>query len=155
MAQVRTYYVTEGNTVRVSAQPLPDRQQREKEKREEQRRQKRKRQRMQQRMMQRQRLQAINAAAVVFCVCGLFVGYIKLTNNITTHMEKISRLQEEITAVKAENSAAESRIATAANLSDIKNIAIHQMGMVYAGKDQIVYYDMEAADYMNQYQSIP
>ena len=49
MTEVKTYYYTEGNTVRQVAQPLPDRHTREREIREE--REKRKRQ--ERRKMQR------------------------------------------------------------------------------------------------------
>jgi cell division protein FtsL len=155
MTQVKTYYFTEGNTVRVEAQPLPDRKQREQERKEEQQRKRRMQQRRHARMMRQQRLMAMFTAVTVLAACGLFVGYVNLTNSITTHMDNISQLQEEISDLKADNSATASRIATAANLSDVKNAAINQLGMVYANADQIVYYDMESADYMSQYQNIP
>lgn len=86
---------------------------------------------------------------------GLFVGYINLTNSITTHMDNISALEQNISDLKASNSATESRIASATNLGDIKTAAINEMGMVYANADQIVYYDMDSSDYMNQYHNIP
>jgi cell division protein FtsB len=154
MAQVRTYYVADGNTVRVT-QPLPDRKQREQERLEEIRRKRRMQQRQHARMMRQQRVMAIFVAALVMLVCVFFVGYVNLSNSITTHMDNISALESEIADVKADNSATSSRIATAENLTQIKEAAISRLGMVYANEDQIVYYDMEEADYMSQYDDIP
>ena len=155
MTQIQNYYITEGNTVRVEDIPIPDRRQREQERIEREKRRRRQQQRRKARMVRRQRFQAICTAMVVLGISLLFVGYVNLTNNITTHMNRISALQTEVTNIKADNSAIESRIATAANLKDVKGIALQQLGMVYANADQIVYYEMENADYMSQYQNIP
>ena len=85
----------------------------------------------------------------------LCTSYIYLQNSITTSMHNIATLQSEISDLKAANAATESRIHTSTNLNDIKSRAINEFGMVYATSDQIVYYDMQDEDYMNQYDSIP
>ena len=56
MTEVKTYYYTEGNTVRQVAQPLPDRHTREREIREERERRKRQERRKMQRMMRKKRI---------------------------------------------------------------------------------------------------
>ena len=155
MTEVKTYYYTEGNTVRQVAQPLPDRHTREREIREERERRKRQERRKMQRMMRKKRIYSMYVAMVAATVVGLFVGYINLTNSITTHMDNISALEQDISDLKASNSATESRIASQTNLGEIKAVAVNEMGMVYANADQIVYYDMESSDYMNQYHNIP
>lgn len=155
MTEVKTYYYTEGNTVRQVAQPLPDRHTREREIREERERRKRLERRKMQRMMRKKRIYSMYVAMVAATVVGLFVGYINLTNSITTHMDNISALEQNISDLKASNSATESRIASQTNLGEIKAVAVNEMGMVYANADQIVYYDMESSDYMNQYHNIP
>lgn len=155
MTEVKTYYYTEGNTVRQVAQPLPDRHTREREIREEREKRKRQERRKMQRMMRKKRIYSMYVAMVAATVVGLFVGYINLTNSITTHMDNISALEQNISDLKASNSATESRIASQTNLGEIKTAAINEMGMVYANADQIVYYDMESSDYMNQYHNIP
>ena len=155
MTEVKTYYYTEGNTVRQVAQPLPDRHTREREIREERERRKRQERRKMQRMMRKKRIYSMYVAMVAATVVGLFVGYINLTNSITTHMDNISALEQNISDLKASNSATESRIASQTNLGEIKTVAVNEMGMVYASADQIVYYDMESSDYMNQYHNIP
>lgn len=155
MTEVKTYYYTEGNTVRQVAQPLPDRHTREREIREEREKRKRQERRKMQRMMRKKRICSMYVAMVAATVVGLFVGYINLTNSITTHMDNISALEQNISDLKASNSATESRIASQTNLGEIKAVAVNEMGMVYANADQIVYYDMESSDYMNQYHNIP
>lgn len=155
MTEAKTYYYTEGNTVRQVAQPLPDRHTREREIREERERRKRQERRKMQRMMRKKRIYSMYVAMVAATVVGLFVGYINLTNSITTHMDNISALEQNISDLKASNSATESRIASQTNLGEIKAVAVNEMGMVYANADQIVYYDMESSDYMNQYHNIP
>ena len=153
MTEVKTYYYTDGNTVRQVEQPLPDRHTREREIREERERKRRQARRKAQAAMRRKRVYSMYIVSVA--LVGLFVGYINLTNSITTHMDNISALEQNISDLKASNSATESRIASATNLGDIKTAAINEMGMVYANADQIVYYDMDSSDYMNQYHNIP
>ena len=63
--------------------------------------------------------------------------------------------QNELSKVNADNKAAESRISTTTNLSEIKDKAINELGMVYATNNQIVYYSVDGSDYMSQYQDIP
>lgn len=157
MTEVKTYYFTEGNVVRQAAepQPLPNRRQTEHERREEQARRRRRQQRRHAAMMRRKRMYAVYFAGIVAATCGLFVGYINLTNSITTHMNNISELESQITELKAENSAAQSRIDTSTNLGAVKAAAMNDLGMVYAREDQIVYYSMENSDYMSQYHNIP
>ena len=155
MTEVKTYYYTEGNTVRQVAQPLPDRHTREREIREEREKRKRQERRKMQRMMRKKRIYSMYVAMVAATVVGLFVGYINLTNSITTQMDNISAFEQNISDLKASNSATESRIASQTNLGEIKAVAVNEMGMVYANADQIVYYDMESSDYMNQYHNIP
>ncbi len=151
MTEVKTYYYTDGNTVRQVEQPLPDRHTREREIREERERKRRQARRKAQAAMRRKRVYSMYIVSVAVA----FVGYINLTNSITTHMDNISALEQNISDLKASNSATESRIASATNLGDIKTAAINEMGMVYANADQIVYYDMDSSDYMNQYHNIP
>lgn len=155
MTEVKTYYYTDGNTVRQVEQPLPDRHTREREIREERERKRRQARRKAQAAMRRKRVYSMYIVSVAVALVGLFVGYINLTNSITTHTDNISALEQNISDLKASNSATESRIASATNLGDIKTAAINEMGMVYANADQIVYYDMDSSDYMNQYHNIP
>ena len=105
--------------------------------------------------LRRRKIHALNLTLGVVVFGVLCTSYIYLQNSITTSMHNIATLQSEISDLKAANAATESRIHTSTNLNDIKNRAINEFGMVYATSDQIVYYDMQDEDYMNQYVSIP
>ena len=70
-------------------------------------------------------------------------------------MNHVAELESELSKVNADNKAAESRIATTTNLSEIKDKAINDLGMVYATSNQIVYYSVDGSDYMSQYHDIP
>ena len=91
----------------------------------------------------------------VILTCVMLVGYVALQTNVTTRMNHIANLENELSTIKADNKAAESRIATTTNLTDIKEKAIKELGMVYATSSQIVYYNVDDSDYMSQYHDIP
>lgn len=86
---------------------------------------------------------------------GISAGHIKLQSDMTAHMKNISRLESQLEDVRADNSAAEKRLNTTMDLCAIKQAAIMELGMVYAGEDQVVYYTVDNSDYMNQYADIP
>ena len=95
----------------------------------------------------------LTACAMIIAMSS--VGYIKLQSNITSHMKAISSLESELEDIKTDNAATKKRINTATDLNHIKDVAINQLGMVYAGENQIVYYSVDNDDYMNQYEDIP
>lgn len=82
-------------------------------------------------------------------------SYVKLQSDMTAHMKNISRLESQLEDIRADNAAAEKRLSTAGDLRYIKEVAVSQMGMGYASEDQVVYYTVDQADYMNQYADIP
>ena len=155
MAQFSTYYYEEGNAARVmETEALPTREDYERELREEKEFNRRVRIRNHRRQkLQTRRVTAFFAAGVV-AIGVLFGSYVHMQNKITTSMNNISRLENQISELKTENAAAKSRIATAVNLNEIKNVAIKDLGMVYANSSQIVYYNVDDEDYMNQLEDI-
>ncbi len=155
MREVKTYYYEEGNVVRQVEAPLSDRYTRERERQEERERQLRRKRHQQAVAARKRKFYSFYLAVASIALVGLFVGYVNLTNSITTHRNNIASLEQDISDLKASNSATESRIASQSNLNDIKNQALNEMGMVYANQDQIVYYTMDNNDYMNQYNNIP
>ena len=154
MAKYQTIYIEEGNTVR-KLQPEVEYEEIRRKRIQEDERRKRERRRAKQLRQRKKKLYSIYATmAIVFCVC-FFVGYIYLQTQVNERTDSIAKLETQISAIKADNGATEARINTAANLANVRNTALNELGMVYANADQIVYYDMEASDYMNQYNKIP
>lgn len=161
MTEVRTYYYQEGTA---AAKPeviyaphrnLPTRETREREKREAAARQQKIISRQHKNAMRVNKLMTTYMVMVAFMVCVLFVGYVYLQNDITTRLNSIASLETQLSQINADNKAAESRIATTSNLNEIKNVAINDLGMVYASTSQIVYYNVDSTDYMSQYKDIP
>ena len=154
MAKIQTLYFEDGNTVR-KLNPEIEFEEYQRKRKIEEERQKRERRRAKQVRQRRKKLYSMYAtAAIVFCVC-FFVGYIYLQTQVNERTDNIAKLETEISTLKADNGATEARINTVANLANVRNTALNELGMVYANADQIVYYDMEASDYMNQYNKIP
>lgn len=159
MARERRDYYTqtyiEGNTVR-RMEAAPD----YRRKREEQREAERRRQRNIARRNQ-QRLAHMNRGYVAFLsmavvltviVCAM---YIRLQSDVTNSLATISTIESQLAELRADNDATEKRIEASVDLAQVKDIAMNQLGMVYAGQNQIVHYSVDKEDYMNQYEDIP
>ena len=95
----------------------------------------------------------LSVSLLVMCVAAVL--YIRLQSGVTTHLKTISALESQVAELKADNDAAEKRIETAVDLSTIKDIAMNQLAMSYAGLDQIIHYTVDKEDYMNQVEDIP
>ena len=162
MQEVKTYYYNQGTAVRKEteysmrpARSLPTREQREREKREDAIRRQKITDRRRAAELRRNRLLTGYMIMAVMFTCVTLVGYVGLQTSVTTRMAHIASLENQLSSVNADNKAAESRIATTTNLTDIKDRAINELGMVYATSSQIVYYNVDGSDYMSQYQDIP
>ena len=97
---------------------------------------------------------------VLLTVLGILISfiaveYIRLQTDVTVHLKRISQMESQLEEVRADNAAIQKRIDTATDLKHIKDVAMSKFGMNYAGEDQIVYYTVDNADYMNQYAAIP
>lgn len=148
-----TAYV-EGNTVR-KLNTLPEREHREVREREENRQAERAARANRQKAMQMSPGYILFLTMAVLMTVAVCIGYIQLQSEINGRMRNIATLESQILDLKTDNDATLKRIETSVNLDDIKNVAMNEMGMVYPGEDQIVYFTVDTSDYMNQYQDIP
>lgn len=155
MIQAKTYYYQDGTAVRKEVTELPNRLTRRIEKRDEAQRLKLERARRQAAEIRNGRIFTTAFVFATMLLCGFFVSYVSLNNDITTELKKISTLQAQVNDLKASNAAAESRISMITSLDDVKETAIAELGMVYANKDQIVYYTIASRDTMTQYKDLP
>ncbi len=162
MQELQTYYYNQGNAVRKTEEyyvrpvrSLPTREQREREKREDAVRRQRITDRKRAAALRKNRLLTGYMIVAVMLTCAMLVGYVALQTNVSTRMNHVAELESELAKVNADNKAATSRIATTTNLSEIKDKAINDLGMVYATSNQIVYYSVDGSDYMSQYHDIP
>lgn len=109
----------------------------------------------------REKAKHMNPAYVVFLSVATIVTvavclqYVQLRSEITGRIENIAALEAELSDLKIENDAEYSRITNSVNLEEIKQIAMEELGMVYANEDQVVLYEDKEAEYFRQYEDIP
>lgn len=164
--QEKTVNYIEGNTVR-KLQPEPKRRSEETHqelvRRQEQERELKERQRNARAAARRNQERALamspgyvlflaGAMAVMVAVLG---SYLYLQSEVSTRMKHVAALENEVLDLKTDNDAEQKRINTSVDLESIRQKAIGELGMVYPTEDQIIYYEMDTNDYMNQYEDIP
>ena len=92
------------------------------------------------------------AMVLTVAVCAVLL---KMQADSRNHMDQIAALENQILELKTKNDAARNKIERSINLKQVRDIAINQMGMRYPTQDQIIYFEVDEDDYMNQYQDIP
>lgn len=154
--QTRTFYNIEGNTVR-KLNAMPERAPREEREREREREQRvdQKTRANRRRAMQMNPGYLLFLTAAVVLTLGICARFIQLQTEINTRMRNVATKESQVLDLKTDNDATLNRIETSINMDEMRNTAINELGMVYPGQDQIVYFQVEPNDYMNQYQDIP
>ena len=95
----------------------------------------------------------LTAAAVV--TVFMCVTYLQLQANATLLSEEVTSLEAQVDAAILENNADYNGIMTGIDIEHVKDVAMNELGMVYASKDQIVTYEENSSDYVRQYTDIP
>lgn len=104
----------------------------------------------------KRRYGTMNFAGVVmmiFCVCVLsmfLVQYIDKQAELHTESSIVSALEDEYNSLKSFNDDLEVRVASNIDNEQIKNIAINNLGMKLAEKNQVYTYTVSSADYMRR-----
>lgn len=94
--------------------------------------------------------------ALAMVVTGyVLIGYIQVQADLTSQLEEIASLQSELNYLRLYNEDELARINSNINLEEIKQVAIGELGMVYASEGQIVFYENEGSDYVRQIADIP
>lgn len=90
-------------------------------------------------------------------VLSLFicVNFLKLQVKSTTLQKEVISLESQYSELKMANDDAYASASSSVNLEEIRDIAINELGMVYAQEGQIVTYDSGDKDYMRQYEDVP
>ena len=70
-------------------------------------------------------------------------------------LSRVETLEQQGENQRAENNTQETRINTSVNLDHIYKVATEELGMVYAGKDQVLLYDQTESEYIRQNEDIP
>lgn len=105
------------------------------------------RRRAHKRSLRAARLQLFSLCIGILMVGSMLFGSVYLQTRVSDEKKAISRLEDEFAEITGRNAALKSRIDTAINLNDIRDIAMG-LGMVYAGNEHVVYYELNNTDYM-------
>lgn len=147
-------YSYDGNAVRVHTAPIPSREERDAEERRRRNKARRERENRKKAAMARSRRHTFRLCLIAAFCAATFFCYVYLQAETQTTMRHVASLEDEISTLKADNSAEKNRISGYENLNQVKETAQNSLGMVYAGQGQIVYYTVDDSDYMNQYDDV-
>lgn len=162
----KTVSYIDGNTVR-KVQPNPGRRSEEthqefveqqklnREQRERKRALRAMARRNQERALQMSPGYVLFLAAATMIMVAVSGVYLHLQAELTGRIRHVSSLKSELLNLKMDNDAEQKRIDKSVNLEEIRNRATGELGMIYPSKDQIIYFEVDSTDYMNQYQDIP
>ena len=94
-------------------------------------------------------------AASVCIMIGACVMMLFMQSRISNQKNNISSLEAQLETIENDNAAYKATLDNMYTIDDIYNVATTELGMVYAKKGQIVYYDSTNEDYVKQYQDVP
>ena len=95
----------------------------------------------------------LSVAAI--CALVICVNYLHQHSSMQARLSRIETLEQQVENQRAENNTLETRINTSVNLDHIYKVATEELGMVYAGKDQVLLYDQTESEYIRQNEDIP
>lgn len=90
------------------------------------------------------------SAASFIMIAFMMIQYIKLNSEIVALTTGNAKLESQINDLRIENDEYYSRIINSVDLEKVREIAIMDLGMVYVGEEQIITYDSQIDDYVEQ-----
>lgn len=109
----------------------------------------------------RERALSMNLGYVLFltaaAVISVFmcVNFLQLQAQETRLQKDVTSLETQLNAAILENNSDYNRIMASVDMEHVKDVAMNELGMVYAKKSQIVTYEAEQNDYVRQYSEVP
>lgn len=94
-------------------------------------------------------------AVAVVATLAMCVHLITAQSQLTYQNKHMASLEQRLNDLVDENNATKERLQSLMDLDYIYKVATKKLGMVYAGEDQIIYYDSQSKDYLRQYEEIP
>ncbi len=82
------------------------------------------------------------------------VRYLRLQARYTSLQKEQTTLESTLSTLKLENDEEYNRIMNSVNLEEIREKAMNELGMVYAGAGQVITYQEPDSDYVKQYTDI-
>ena len=146
--RTKTYYYTEGNTVRRAVMPEPAQE-------EELLLLPRERGKVRRRIRPIALVYTMLLAGLVVLFGVLCVTFLNANASINASKTRIYRLENRLEQLRSDNDTLQNRLNAQTDLSEVRQIATEQLGMVYPdGNEQISFYS-QAREYVRQYEDIP
>lgn len=98
---------------------------------------------------------AIGLTAAAAFTAFLCVHYLRVQADITTMSKQVATMESTIMTMKEDNDTALENITSSIDLEHIYKVATEDLGMVHAGKEQVIRYDSTKSDSVKQYGDIP
>lgn len=95
----------------------------------------------------------VTASLVIMALACIAVLYME--SRISLQQANINDLETQLEVIEEENAAYRLSLESMYTLDEIYDVATNELGMVYAEKGQIVYYESADEDYVKQYQDVP
>jgi cell division protein FtsL len=95
----------------------------------------------------------VTAAVLIMILACIAVLYME--SRISLQQANINELETQLEVIEEENAAYRLSLENMYTLDEIYYVATNELGMVYAEKGQIVYYESADEDYVKQYQDVP
>lgn len=87
---------------------------------------------------------------IIAIITTMLIYYITIQAEVKRTSQEIAEMEEELTQIRAENDAAYNEINDSISLDEVRERAIHELGMKYANRDQVVVYSGEEKDSVHQ-----
>lgn len=146
---MREIYV-DGNTVRKPAEPVRPEIDRE------QRRVSRQAKKNRTKALQMGKGYVMFLSLVSVATLFVCVHFIQLRSTVTAQLKEVASLETELNQLIAENDAFYDSTVSDIDLDHVRDVAINELGMSYAGEDQIIWYSSNTTNsYVRQYQDVP
>lgn len=94
----------------------------------------------------------VAAVFIIVCAC---IAVLYMESRISLQQANINDLETQLEVIEEENAAYRLSLESMYTLDEIYDVATNELGMVYAEKGQIVYYESADEDYVKQYQDVP
>lgn len=86
---------------------------------------------------------------------GTCLMYMRSDAELTRMEQSVAALQTQLQDIQDKNRNMEESLNVTIDLNEVYREATGRLGMVYAGEDQVIYYNSSNSDYVRQYESIP
>lgn len=93
------------------------------------------------------------ASVLIMVAACVFMLYME--SKIDEQQRNINNMEAQLEAIENDNAAYAASLKNMYTMDEIYDVAANELGMVYAKKGQIIYYDSADEDYVKQYQDVP